>query len=668
MAPTALDTQAPAATDIETLKARLAHGFAFSDGQVPAGVAHKKVQRDGPERKPVADDYMYAFKYNAELPVLSKDVLPIEDAEAGPLADEFLAGLEAAFKDPEAFAGLFIDQGGYYLDYGHPLTAGVWRDKVVFTWEYRTFNFPAAILKAASDLLPRTPVRNITLLAPTPKVERPYADLAYVPVHFSFETDKVGASAVAHLVLTPAGVKVWTLHTVIESIHGFPELPNRDGHMTTSELSWHQSRVEDTNFVDQQPDVVIIGGGHNGLMMAARCKALGIPALIIERNKKIGDNWRDRYEALSLHFPHWEDHFPYMPYPEHWPTYTPAAKLGDFLEWFYSAMELYAWTSSSVTSAHQDEDGSWTLHVNRGGEGARTLTPKHVVMATSLAGVPYAPHIPGQEGFTGTLRHSTEHDSSRAWVGKKVLVVGTSSSGFDTAYDFARRGVDVTLLQRSPTYIMSLTHSVPRIIGTYEPKNGRRPDLDECDRAAYAMPVGPGEELGRRLAADLEHLDHDLLSAMEARGFQTWAGQRGTGTQTLGYTKNGGFYFDAGACERIINGDIKVEQGAIERFDGATTVLTGGRERDYDLVVLATGFSNTIDSVRATLGDEVADRVGPIWGMDEEGELNGAWRACGAKNLWIMVGTLQHGRYHSKRVALRIKAMLEGVAGEEYRA
>lgn len=52
--------------------------------------------------------------------------------------------------------------------------------------------------------------------------------------------------------------------------------------------------------------------------------------------------------------------------------------------------------------------------------------------------------------------------------------------------------------------------------------------------------------------------------------------------------------------------------------------------------------------------------------MDEEGKLNAAWRSCGAKFLWIMVGTLQHGRCHSKRVALRIKAMLEGVAGEEY--
>lgn len=45
-----------------------------------------------------------------------------------------------------------------------------------------------------------------------------------------------------------------------------------------------------------------------------------------------------------------------------------------------------------------------------------------------------------------------------------------------------------------------------------------------------------------------------------------------------------------------------------------------------------------MDSVRRTLGEDVASRCKPIWGMDEEGELNSAWRDCGVPNLWIMVG------------------------------
>lgn len=188
--------------------------------------------------------------------------------------------------------------------------------------------------------------------------------------------------------------------------------------------------------------------------------------LIVERNQRIGDNWRSRYDYLSLHLPHWADHFPYMPYPDHWPTYCPAGKMGDWLEWYVSAMELTAWTDSSVVAASQKQTGEWEVQVQRGTKDScttRTFHPKHVIVATSLAGVPFSPDIPGIEKFKGTVRHSTKHDSARGWVGKKVLVVGTSSSGFDTAFDFARRNIDVTLLQRSPAYLMSLTESVPRV-------------------------------------------------------------------------------------------------------------------------------------------------------------------------------------------------------------
>jgi cation diffusion facilitator CzcD-associated flavoprotein CzcO len=140
--------------------------------------------------------------------------------------------------------------------------------------------------------------------------------------------------------------------------------------------------------------------------------------------------------------------------------------MGDWLESYASMLELTAWTDSKVVAASQNPTGDWEITIQRGTKEdrqTRTFHPKQIVMATSLAGVPFVPDIPGMDKFKGTIRHSTEHDSAREWVGKKVLVVGTSSSGFDTAYDFARRNIDVTLLQRSPTYLMSLEESVPRV-------------------------------------------------------------------------------------------------------------------------------------------------------------------------------------------------------------
>ncbi|CAH0028450.1 unnamed protein product [Clonostachys rhizophaga] len=602
---------------------------------------------------PVADDFMYDFKYNHALP--TTDVLGMEipsNCNAQIEAEGIVKDLSNAMGagDAQAFTDLFLEYG-------------VWRDKLSYTWDFRTFNFQPAILKAASDLFPQTKARNFRFLAPAPKVDRPYPDYAQLQFVVSFETEIVEASAVINAVLTKEGWKIYTMHTVAEELLQFPELPPADGHMTGL-ISWEKQRAQDVDSAN--PEVLIIGGGQNGLAMAARLKALGIDNLIIEKDE-IGDIWRKRYEYLSLHFPHWPDALPYFPYPKGWPTYTPAQKQGLYMQWYASALDLNIWTKSTITDAKQDEDGNWNITINKEGKDTRVLHPKQLIVATSLCGLPSMPTVPGMNDFKGEIRHSTAHDSSRGF--KKVCVVGTSSSGFDTAFDCSRRGIEVTLLQRSPTYVMSLTHSVPRVLGAYapDPKTGNLPVLEEQDRLFFSTPVGPGEELGRRNAKVLEDLDKPMLDALNARGLRTWRGQRGTGNATLGQTRNGGFYFDAGACEHIINGKIKVEPGYIESFTEDKVILNGGRERDFDLVVFATGFTNTIESIRGILGEEIASRVGPIWGIDEEGEAKTAFRESGVKNLWITVGFLPLTRYVSKLIALRLKALKEGISPSPYK-
>lgn len=150
---------------------------------------------------------------------------------------------------------------GHYRRNETLMTTGVWRDKIVFTWDYRTFNTPRIIEKAASDLLPRTPTRNYKIIDPSPSIQRPYPDISWLQVVFSFDTDLVGASAVLNLVKTKNGYKIWTLHTAIESLNGHPEIPNKDGHMT-GDKSWHNQRIEDGNLEGVEPEVIVIGGGH----------------------------------------------------------------------------------------------------------------------------------------------------------------------------------------------------------------------------------------------------------------------------------------------------------------------------------------------------------------------------------------------------------------------
>lgn len=136
---------------------------------------------------------------------------------------------------------------------------GVWRDKLSFTWDHRTFNFQPAILKAAQDLLPTTRATDFKFLTPKPEVCRPYSDFAQLQFVVSFETELVVASAVINSVLTKRGWKIYTMHTVAEKLKQFPEVGPKDGHVI-GEISWENQRVKDVDAVD--PEILIIGGGQ----------------------------------------------------------------------------------------------------------------------------------------------------------------------------------------------------------------------------------------------------------------------------------------------------------------------------------------------------------------------------------------------------------------------
>jgi hypothetical protein len=87
--------------------------------------------------------------------------------------------------------------------------------------------------------------------------------------------------------------------------------------------------------------------------------------------------------------------------------------------------------------------------------------------------------------------------------------------------------------------------------------------------------------------------------------------------------------------------------------DGATVAA--------DLLVLATGYQNQQEVVRASLGDAVADRAGPAWGFDAGGELRNMWRPTGQPGLWFSAGSLAQCRIYSHYLALQIKAREAGM-------
>ena len=153
----------------------------------------------------------------------------------------------------------------------------------------------------------------------------------------------------------------------------------------------------------------------------------------------------------------------YLPFPKNWPQFTPKDKLGDWFEAYASIMELNVWLQTSIKSAvYDDAKAQWTVVVTRGDGSERTLHPRHLIWCTGHSGEPKVPTFPGQPQFKGQVYHGSQHDdaSKHDVRGKKVVVVGTGNSGHDIAQNFYENGAQVTMLQRSGTYVITAEKGV----------------------------------------------------------------------------------------------------------------------------------------------------------------------------------------------------------------
>jgi putative flavoprotein involved in K+ transport len=328
--------------------------------------------------------------------------------------------------------------------------------------------------------------------------------------------------------------------------------------------------------------------------------------------------------------------------------------LANWFEFYAEAMELNVWTQTELVSGRWDESaGSWEVLLRPGEGTERRIRPRHIVFANGVSTTPVIPDLPGLDEFKGVVRHSGAYGSGLDWEGKRALVLGTGTSGHDVAQDLQVSGaVEVTLIQRSPTLIVSLKEAQ----APYALYDEDIP-FDNLDLLAIASPFPVYRRSHQRLTEKNREADKPLLDGLEKRGFRLTSGPEGTGWQIMYQSRGGGYYFDAGCSQLIVDGQVGLIQYAdIARFGPDGAVMKDGTVRPADLIVLATGYEGQAAAARRILGDAVGDRMGQVWGWDEEGELHGMWRPTGQQGLWFHAGGLAQCRIFSKILALQIKA------------
>lgn len=464
------------------------------------------------------------------------------------------------------------------------------------------------------------------------------------------------------------GLRAWTLMT---ALHGLKDHPERlsaaraGGDAFSREFggaNWQDHRDRARAYADREPAVVVVGAGQAGLAIAARLTALGVDTLLIEKNRRVGDNWRSRYHSLTLHNEVYVNHLPYLPFPPTWPVYIPKDMLAKWFEFYVEAMELNCWTDTALVGGdHDAASGTWTLELRSGDGGQRTVRPRHVIFATGVSAIPVIPDLPGLKTFRGTVMHSGHYTDGKGWKGKRALVVGTGNSAHDVAQDLHASGADVTMIQRSPSYIVSLAEA-QKVYALYD----EGPPLDDCDLLAASFPFPVLRRSYQLSTAEMKQVDAELLQGLEARGFKLDFGEGETGFQMKYMQRGGGYYFNVGCSDLIVSGEIGLLHDAdIERFSEQGAVLEDGSTRPADLIVLATGYLNQQETVRTWLNDRIADRIGPVWGFNEGGELRNMWCRTPQPGLWFTAGSLAQCRIFSRYLALQIKACEEGLISSQ---
>ncbi|KAL8701703.1 MAG: hypothetical protein Q9201_004766 [Fulgogasparrea decipioides] len=563
------------------------------------------------------------------------------------------------------------------------LSESYWRDLLCTTWNFHTFQ---GLSRISSVLKGRDSQRRLKELSidATKDATKPAVsqidftgNLKGVRAFLTVETDIGRGRGLVKLVRDARDGEKWkafTLFTTLEELKGHEETvyarrPSGVDHGAhPGRLNWQERRNAEANCEGPfEPTVLIIGSGQGGLTVAARLKQLGVRALIIDRNPRIGDNWRNRYHQLVLHDCVWYDHMPYLNFPPNWPVFTPKDKLAEWFETYAKVLELNVWTSTTLTDSNWDDSKrQWTCTLERGidgGKETRILHPRHVIQATGHSGEPYFPsHIKGLDMFRGDrLVHSSQFTGPQPDAkGKKAIVVGCCNSGHDIAQDYYEHGYEVTMVQRSSTLVVTSEALIDVDMKGVYSEDG--PPVEDADILNMSNPTPVAARLAQDSAREINRRDAELLKGLSAAGFALDNGPDCAGLMTKYLHRGGGYYIDVGASQLVADGKIKIKQGQeIERVNAHSITFADGSELEGDEIVFATGYQNMRETARKIFGDELADRVEDVWGFDEEGEIRTMWRRTGHPGFWFFGGNLALCRFFSRLLALQIKGMEVGL-------
>ena len=539
-----------------------------------------------------------------------------------------------------------------------------WRDLLALTWKIQTLSGKNNVINKIYESVLNVQAKDFLVdknRAQPREVSR--ADKTVIEVILTFENKFGKCEGIVRLYndeQESRKLKAWSLLTALDELNT-KETKNKNLYEHNIKgPNWLDLRNEEKLYKDRDPEVIIVGCGQAGLSIASRLKQQNIDTLVIDKHERVGDNWRKRYHSLKLHNQVHVNHLPYMPFPPTWPTYLPKDKLAGWFEYYAESMELNVWTSTTFLDAQYDENKKkWNAKIKLSDGSIKLMRPKHIVMAIGVSSIPNRVKILGIDNFQGELMHSSDYMNGKDYKGKNVVVFGTGTSAHDVAQDLYVHGANVKIIQRSPSMVVNVEPSAQLPYQLYS----EGLSTDDCDLITTASPLAVLKKTHQMLTEKTSKIDKPLLDKLKNIGFKLDYGQDNTGWQFKYLTRGGGYYFNVGASDLIADGKIKVIQFSdILDFTNSGIKMKSDDEFQIDLMITATGYKGQEYVVENLFGKSVSDKIGPIWGFDEDTqELRNMWIQTKQPGLWFHAGSLAQCRIFSKFLALQIKAIQKDI-------
>lgn len=539
-----------------------------------------------------------------------------------------------------------------------------WRDILALTWKIQTVSGKSKIIEDLYNNILDVSAKDFQIdQERTPPREVIRGGKSVIEVILKFNTKFGECEGIVRLYEDheeQRQFKAWSFLTALSELNNSNNKELEKYQNTLEGPNWLDKRNKDRLFNNREPEVIVVGSGQAGLSIAARLKQQDIDTLIVDKNERVGDNWRNRYHSLKLHNQTHVNHLPYMPFPSTWPTYIPKDKLAGWFEYYVESMELNVWTNTRFIGAEYKEDKKyWNVKLKLSDGTIKIMKPKHIVMAVGVSSVPNRTKITGINDYKGKVIHSVDYDSGKDYNGKNVLVYGTGTSAHDVAQDLYVHGANVKIVQRSPSMVVNVEPSAQLPYQLYS----EGPNIDDCDLITISTPLQVLKKTHQLLTEKTKRIDKPLLDKLTSVGFNLEYGEENSGWQFKYLTRGGGYYFNVGASDLIADGKIKVIQFSdIEKFVSTGIEIKSGEKFNIDLMITATGYKGQEYVVEELFGKSVVDKIGPIWGFDDERqELRNMWMQTKQPGLWFHAGSLAQCRIFSKFLALQIKAIQDGI-------